>query len=88
MTILIDIIDLSLQIRPLDEDTVRDYANELQQDEPELPPVTVAHDKETDTRYLVDGFHRLAAHRRNKKHAIIATIIEMPKRECACQSAD
>ena len=81
MTILINTIDLSLQIRPLDEDTVRDYAYQLQQDEPELPAVTVALDKETGTSYLVDGFHRLAAHKRNKKYAVIATIIEMTKQE-------
>ena len=84
MMIPINLIDFSLQVRPLDEETVRDYADALrkqEEQEVELPPVTVALDTATNTRYLVDGFHRLEAHKRIGKQAIIATVIEMSKQD-------
>jgi hypothetical protein len=73
-------INLSLQFRHLSEETVSDYAYALSQKE-ELPDVTVAFDRETGTYYMVDGFHRLAAHKRNGGTMITATVTTMPKQD-------
>jgi len=73
-------ISLSLQVRQWDEETVTDYAYALSQGE-ELPDVCVAFDREKGTYYMVDGFHRLEAHKRNGATMITATVIEMPKQD-------
>ena len=69
-------IDLSLQIRPLDEDTVVDYAAALECGD-EFPPVSVAFDGKN--YYLTNGFHRIEAHRRNSETEIIAIVTEQSK---------
>ena len=71
-------ISSSLQFRQLDESTVTDYAYALSRGEA-LPDVTVAFDRERGTYYMVDGFHRLEAHKRNGATMITAVVTEMPK---------
>jgi len=78
-------ISLSLQFRQLDDETVTDYASALSRRE-ELPDVTVAFDRERGIYYLVDGFHRLAAHNRNGATMITASVTEMSKHD-ACWHA-
>ena len=71
-------IALSLQFRKLDAETIADYISVLA-DKGELPDVTVALDRETNTYYLVDGFHRLEAHKHCEATMITANVIEMSK---------
>ena len=76
----IDEINLSLQFRKLDAETISDYVAALA-DKGELPDVTVALDRETNTYYLVDGFHRFEAHKYRGATMITASVIEMPKQD-------
>jgi len=73
-------ISLILQFRQLDEETIADYAAALQA-KTELPDVTVALDRDTNTYYMVDGFHRLKAHRRCNATAITAVVETMSKKD-------
>ena len=73
-------LSLSLQFRQLDEETVADYASALSQGA-ELPDVIVAFDRETGIYYMVDGFHRLEAHKRNGAAMITASVTEMSKQD-------
>jgi uncharacterized ParB-like nuclease family protein len=67
----IEDINLSLQVRKVDAETVCDYAAVLKRGE-ELPHVDVAFDKTTNAFFLFNGFHRLEAHKENKKTEITA----------------
>jgi hypothetical protein len=71
-------INVSLRFRQLDDETVLDYAYALSQKE-ELPEVNVAFDRETHSYYMVDGFHRLEAHKRNKATMITASVSDVSK---------
>ena len=73
-------INLSLQFRKLDEETIADYVAALQE-KTELPDVTVALDRETNIYYMVDGFHRLDAHKRCNATMITANVETMPKKD-------
>ena len=73
-------LSLSLQFRQLDEETVADYASALSLGE-ELPDVIVAFDRETGIYYMVDGFHRFEAHKRNGAAMITASVTEMSKQD-------
>jgi len=73
-------ISLSLRFRAIDPETVADYVFALA-NKGELPDITVAFDRERSTYYLVDGFHRLEAHRYHGAVMITANVIEMPKQD-------
>jgi len=78
-------LNLSLQFRNVDEDTVANYADKLAHGV-ELPYVSVAFDRETNTYYLVDGFHRLEGHKRNGATMIMAIVSDKSQHEALWDS--
>jgi len=69
-------LNLSLQMRSVDEETVANYADKLANGV-ELPPVDVAFDPEQELPYcLKDGFHRIEAHKKNGATTILAIVAE------------
>jgi len=70
----------NLQIRlEMVEDTIEHYAAIYRDDPGKLPPVTVFYNVMLDEYYLADGFHRLAARKRNGSDTILAEIHEGDK---------
>lgn len=68
------VLDAGTQIRAkISENTIEEYAERLKAGD-EFPPVVLFYDKEEDTYYMGDGFHRFHAHKLNKKRTIHADI--------------
>jgi len=76
----IEIINLSLRVREVDPETVTGYIDALERGVT-LPPGSVSHDQETNTFYLVDGFHRLEAHSCNGATEIMVDVVTESKQE-------
>ena len=76
-------LDGGTQQRPLDDDVVKRYAalmKEIDQTKGEkFPPVEIITDGENN--FLVDGYHRVAAVRKNSKIYIEAFIVKGTRRE-------
>ena len=76
-------LDGGTQMRPLDSDVVLRYAAMMREKDipkgEEFPPVEIITDGEN--KYLVDGFHRVAAARKNSKIYIEAFVTKGTRRE-------
>ena len=76
-------INSGTQQRPLDDDVVKRYAAMMREKDipkgEEFPPVEIITDGENN--YLVDGFHRVAAARKNSKIYIEAFVVKGNRRE-------
>jgi uncharacterized ParB-like nuclease family protein len=57
-----------------------EYA-EAQREGAELPPVVLYHDKDGDTYWLADGFHRFQAHRLNNREDILSVVRDGTRRD-------